>query len=703
MKTFIDGSWWEKSLPLPASTPQHPNHAAYLQSLQDVVTARPENTVGVYNGEAYCALIGAPDPGPHPSDNWSWPIYRVSAADTQYVVVNSGTYTLPQEVVTEPGIRIPEIAKDYYDSTLTIAADREFIIDDPEAGYTVLLNRAAWNASLGQWEARGAQIAYYTSYGLDARGDDTGTIWPESLHYYADEARNGGTFRGANPMARVVPGKNTVEPRVICMTVWQPGPDHVFPYVDGEAAKTGIIPEGTRLRLRNLDFRTILTNDGLTGAALDQAVIICEMLRDYGAIVADTSGSGSYLHIENTRRKGEAHFWELTQEALRTLPFTDAYWQVVDDNYDPEPIVKPEPAPAKSTSFEAGPAGATIDPTYSGTTEDAALDGAYASTGNSITYSDLYAYSGVLSAAADASGGGSAAYVQYNLAGRDTTSRIYLWLPALPAGTVYLSEWHDAAGALTAGINLNTNGTLSLKAAGNTILGSTTATVPLSQWVRIELRNIGESAAGAADGSMELRLYNTPTDAIDSPTEAVVATAQSNTEGSYHRTGIVYRPGAGPIYIDDFAVSLNGWIGTGAPTATPLQTSVPAADVVVQGFKTNTGATTNLYTAIDEATPDDADYVINDSAAGTHVYEAALGALDNPGVDTEHTVRYRIGSSTTSPATVRVSLREGANEIAAWQHTVTDPQTVEQTLSQVQASEISNYSDLRLRFEVTVL
>lgn len=82
------------------------------------------------------------------------------------------------------------------------------------------------------------------------------------------------------------------------------------------------------------------------------------------------------------------------------------------------------------------------------------------------------------------------------------------------------------------------------------------------------------------------------------------------------------------------------------------------------------------------------------------VAEVSLTDAPNPGSDLYHVVRYRIASKEL-PSSKRliVQLLQGSTEIASWTHdNIGSPTTFEQQLSTGQASTITDYSDLRLRF-----
>lgn len=124
----------------------------------------------------------------------------------------------------------------------------------------------------------------------------------------------------------------------------------------------------------------------------------------------------------------------------------------------------------------------------------------------------------------------------------------------------------------------------------------------------------------------------------------------------------------------------------------------PDADVTAGGW-----SPTPLWPQIDETTRDDADVITSDDNTSPDVCEVALSDVSDPQASDGHTVgyAYRKNSSGGHAIDVTVRLMQGTTEIAAWTHTgVGDTFTeASQTLTQTQADAISDYTDLRLRFE----
>jgi hypothetical protein len=138
------------------------------------------------------------------------------------------------------------------------------------------------------------------------------------------------------------------------------------------------------------------------------------------------------------------------------------------------------------------------------------------------------------------------------------------------------------------------------------------------------------------------------------------------------------------------------------------QKSRPSSMVTRGSWKDNTGSTTgaNLVAAINEATIDDATYIQSALSPGStaDVSEFAFQSLTDPLVSTNHTIRYRYKKDQTAGDTINLTVRlmQGATEIASWTHNNIDAvTTAAQTLTSGQADSITDYTNLRLKFEAT--
>jgi hypothetical protein len=146
--------------------------------------------------------------------------------------------------------------------------------------------------------------------------------------------------------------------------------------------------------------------------------------------------------------------------------------------------------------------------------------------------------------------------------------------------------------------------------------------------------------------------------------------------------------------------------GAGQALAPIVVTVYPVSDVT-DGTWTDQAGGASLYAAIDETSADDADYIKSTmlTSGASDTCEVLLGSMTAPDVDTNHTVRYRYRAQGAATIDLTVSLRQGAStEIAAWTHNGVGSSFVDaaQSLTELQASNITDYSDLRLRFVASV-
>lgn len=131
------------------------------------------------------------------------------------------------------------------------------------------------------------------------------------------------------------------------------------------------------------------------------------------------------------------------------------------------------------------------------------------------------------------------------------------------------------------------------------------------------------------------------------------------------------------------------------------QTVAPSADVT-DGSWTDQAGGTSLFDAINETVADDADYIKSSdlTPGNSDACEIALGSVTDPVSSIGHVISYRYRAQGTDPMNLVVTLLQGATSIAAWTHTSVGSSfvTATQTLSGGEADAITNYADLRLRF-----
>ena len=196
-------------------------------------------------------------------------------------------------------------------------------IYDLRERYVVALTGAEYDEDDDSWTARGGTVTYLDSNGLHVA---TGL---------SDDRRNRGTHRGNNGATMAVAWEDVREGAVRHVLKVASGPAvanwHVFPMVgsdgDYEGKNPRVPPQGLRMRIKpSVDLGGFELNP--------DALVIARALQRYGFYIGDSGGRTS-LKLENTVAEGRGQLWNLRDDALCSLPFTNDYWEVIAEGYDP--------------------------------------------------------------------------------------------------------------------------------------------------------------------------------------------------------------------------------------------------------------------------------------------------------------------------------------------------------------------------------
>jgi hypothetical protein len=230
--------------------------------------------------------------------------------------------------------------------------------------------------------------------------------------------------------------------------------------------------------------------------------------------------------------------------------------------------------PTVTWSAEGGSNGTGITTGNSGGASGTAFDSVSLGAGASAVYDNAQAHNGTL--AAKLATGGSAADCSLNWSGAIGTQtqvfyRAHLWMSANPASNHRLMDAFDSvSGQLCFAVYLTTTGKLMSVNTGGSTIQTTTNSVNLSAFSRIEVMVIGSATVG----QVEIKLFNNPDSAT--ATETLTSAASQNTRGSFNN----YRFGAAgdplpasrTLWLDDLGISTIGYLG---PTASAV-TLTPA-------------------------------------------------------------------------------------------------------------------------------
>jgi hypothetical protein len=127
----------------------------------------------------------------------------------------------------------------------------------------------------------------------------------------------------------------------------------------------------------------------------------------------------------------------------------------------------------------------------------------------------------------------------------------------------------------------------------------------------------------------------------------------------------------------------------------------PTSDISVSGWQTELGGSSNLYESIDEVSPNDSDYIVT-TPTETPLAASFGSPASDPQTGDAHYVAYRYKKDGVGQINLTARLKEGTSTIASWTHLdIPDSWvTQEQLLSTTQANNITDYSALRVEFEV---
>lgn len=137
------------------------------------------------------------------------------------------------------------------------------------------------------------------------------------------------------------------------------------------------------------------------------------------------------------------------------------------------------------------------------------------------------------------------------------------------------------------------------------------------------------------------------------------------------------------------------------------QIAVPTSTITTDNWYGNDNGT-SLHTYIAEtiASANDTDYIripnfdpgLNEIPAGTYTCEVKFGSLTDPTVNTGHILKIRSKRNGLSNQTINISLYQGTSLIYSSSVTATSSYANSTlTLSEAEAANITNYTDLRIR------
>lgn len=305
-------------------------------------------------------------------------------------------------------------------------------------------------------------------------------------------------------------------------------------------------------------------------------------------------------------------------------------------------------------SFMDGTSGSTLNTGGNGipglgTSSGLLFDATTVNAGSSLNYDTTHFYSGTQSCLISTTSAVTC-YGTWVSSGSMTQAaqrwfRLYLYMTANP------SSVHQLYVALVSGVRcadviINANGTLSMRNTSGTTVITTTNTVNLNAWYRIE----GYVISNASTGQVELKLFNSPASAT--PTETQTSAANLNTLGG-QINNIRYGLGTGNVanvswWMDDVADAIAGYIGPGAvlsnmvvggqwPNGFSVNSKAVGATSLRLKVATDSGLTQNVQFA-GAQTPDTYGYVQHQVTGLSPYTRYYCGLYDTPAGGTEAAV-----------------------------------------------------------------
>lgn len=324
--------------------------------------------------------------------------------------------------------------------------------------------------------------------------------------------------------------------------------------------------------------------------------------------------------------------------------------------------------------FENGTDGVKVDATDTPSSGDTAFASVTENTasGGVCKYDNDHAAHGAQALKIATVGSSVSAYVQWTTTGFGLTQwfRIYVYFTANPAANHDILQTRDSA--TRSRLRITTAGKVAV-VNGSTVAATSSASIGLNQWVRIEYKLDISSSAGV----LEAKLFNTP----DSSTADETITASSlntgTTETTNVRIGLPFAAAnVGPLWLDDLEANNTGYPGPAATDATATPSTIAAvAGVGTVTVSTATNATpTPATVAAVAAVPAP---TVTRTATVPASTVAAVAAVPAPTVT---------ASSTPTPGTVAAVASVGAPTIT---RSATVPAAVVAAVAAVGAPTVS--------------
>lgn len=240
---------------------------------------------------------------------------------------------------------------------------------------------------------------------------------------------------------------------------------------------------------------------------------------------------------------------------------------------------------ARANSFEGSTDETTVTTGNSGGGSGSAFDSVSVGTGATVVYDNAQSALGTFSCRIGTTGTSSLAYVGWTLASvASDYSRALLRLTSLPSAAAQPVVRYLSGAGQSFRVNVKSAGTIEVRDAGNSVVGTTTAAITAGQFWRLELHPVFSTTVGA----VELRYYASP-NSTGSPTETLTLTGLTLTANATEvRWGVgAALANAVSTWFDNVATEGTTWFGpalvngTGLARATTFGTAAAGTRTVL--------------------------------------------------------------------------------------------------------------------------
>jgi hypothetical protein len=220
-----------------------------------------------------------------------------------------------------------------------------------------------------------------------------------------------------------------------------------------------------------------------------------------------------------------------------------------------------------TNNFEGGSSGTTITTGNSGGTSGNAFDVVQIGASATDAYDNTRAAHGSLSCKIATPAGATTSYNSWTTSMGSQSQvwfRLYLYFTANPPANHRVLQLLSG-GSAAAGVIVASNGKLLVVNAAGSSVTTSTATIPLNAWFRIEGFVIGSATVGQT----ELKLFTSADSTTPAETDSSAATQNTTGTLDTYRFGVaVSVASVGPFWMDDIGLSAAGYIGPSLFTVT---------------------------------------------------------------------------------------------------------------------------------------